>query len=153
MKSIIALVDFSDVTSKVVELAGDQAVAFDARVIVLHSVPEKPVVVGFGLASPVVMQPPTEDGVRQDYARLETIRDTLQQRGVDVLLEQLADGMAEKLMEECQIWKPDLIVVGSHHHCSVYKLFVGSFTSDVLEEARCPVLVVPGGVRIVNVGG
>jgi nucleotide-binding universal stress UspA family protein len=145
MKTIVALVDFSDITTKVLEYAGDQAVAFDARVILLHIVPQEPVVVGFGLASPVVMEPASEQGTKADYATLETLRDTLKQRGVDVLIEQLSEGCVDKLLEECRIWKADLIVVGSHHHSAVYKWFVGTFTSDVLAGACCPVLVVPGG--------
>ncbi len=146
MKSIVALVDFSDVTAQVVEKAGDQAVAFGARVIILHLVPEEPVVVGFGLASPVMMQPPSEQVVKNDYVSLESLSGALKQRGVDVLIEQLSEGTSEKLLEECRIWNPDLIVVGSHHHSQVYKLFVGTFTAEILGEARCPVLVVPSGL-------
>ncbi|MEO8353471.1 MAG: universal stress protein, partial [Chthoniobacteraceae bacterium] len=37
----------------------------------------------------------------------------------------------------------DMIVMGSHGHGSFYELLVGSVTSGVLRDARCPVLVVP----------
>ena len=144
MKTIVALVDFSDVTAKVLEHAGDQALAFDARVILLHVVPMEAIVVGFGLASPVISQAASGEGVKADYARLETLRDSLTQRGVNVLIEQLSEGTVEKLLEECRTWKAELIVVGSHHHSTVYKWFVGTFTSDVLGAASCPVLVIPG---------
>ena len=143
MKTIVALVDFSDVASKVVGRAGEQAKAFDARVILLHIVPQEAVVMGFGLASPVVLEAPTEQGIKTDYARLEVLRDSLTQSGVNVLMEQLTEGTVERLIEECRMWKADLIVLGSHHHSTVYNWFIGTFTADVLKSASCPVLVVP----------
>jgi nucleotide-binding universal stress UspA family protein len=145
MKTIVALVDFSDITSKVIECARAQAKAFDARVILLHIVPKEAVVIGFGLASPVVLQPPTAEGIETDYERLELLRDSLTQSQVDVLIEQLTEGTVEKLLDECRIWKADLIVVGSHHHSTIYNWFIGTFTADVLKAASCPVLVVPAG--------
>jgi nucleotide-binding universal stress UspA family protein len=143
MKNIVALVDFSDVTAKVLEQAGDQAKAFDARVILLHVVPKEPVVVGFGLASPVILQSATAEGIRKDYARLETLRGPLTERGVDVLVEQLTDGTVEKLMAECRMWNADLIVIGTHHRSPIYQWFMRSYTGDILQAAHCPVLVVP----------
>jgi nucleotide-binding universal stress UspA family protein len=143
MKTIVALVDFSDVASKVLEQAAEQAKAFDARVILLHVVPKEPVVMGFGLASPMVLEAPTELGIGTDLKRLEVLRDSLTERGVNVLMEQLTEGTVERLLEECRMWKADLIVLGSHHHSTVYNWFIGTFTADVLKSADCPVLVVP----------
>ena len=40
MKTIVALVDFSDVTSRLMEQVTKVAIPFDARVTLLHVVPE-----------------------------------------------------------------------------------------------------------------
>lgn len=143
MKTIVALVDFSDVAAKVLEQAAEQAKAFDARVILLHVVPKEPVVMGFGLASPMVMEAPTELVIGTDLKKLELLRDSLVASGVNVLMEQLTEGTVERLLEECRMWQADLIVIGSHHHSTVYNWFIGTFTADVLKSASCPVLVVP----------
>jgi nucleotide-binding universal stress UspA family protein len=143
IKTIVAVVDFSDITSKVLDWATEQAKAFDARVIILHIVPKEAVVVGFGLASPVVLQPPTAEGIKSDYERLVALGDSLTRSGVNVLVEQMAEGTVEKLLEECRMWKADLLVLGSHHHSTIYKWFIGSFTADVLKAAFCPVVVIP----------
>lgn len=37
-----------------------------------------------------------------------------------------------------------MVVIGSDLPSGFKRLFAGSFTEDVLHEARCPVLVVPG---------
>jgi nucleotide-binding universal stress UspA family protein len=143
MKTIVALVDFSDVASRVLEQAGEQAKAFGARVILMHVVPKEAVVIGFGIASPVVMEAPTEQRIKMDLEKLEVLRASLTERGVDVLMEQVTEGTAERLLEECRMWKADLIVLGSHHHSTVFKWFFGTFTTEVLKSANCPVLVVP----------
>jgi len=147
MKNIVALVDFSDVASKVLEQAAEQAKAFNARIILMHVVPKEPVVIGFGLASPVVLEKPTEQGIKADLEKLEALRDSLIKSGVDVLMEQMREGTVERLLEECRMWKTDLIVLGSHHHSTVYHWFIGSFTADVLKSASCPVLVVPAEIE------
>jgi len=143
MKTIVALVDFSDVASEVLEQAGEQARAFGARVILLHLVPKEPVVIGFGLAAPVVMESPTELGIKADLEQLESLGHSLIKSGVNVLVEQLREGTVERLLEECRMWKADLIALGSHHHSTVYNWFIGSFTADVVKSAECPVLVIP----------
>jgi nucleotide-binding universal stress UspA family protein len=58
-------------------------------------------------------------------------------------MEQLTEGTVERLLDECRMWKADLIVIGSHHHSTVINWLVGTYTADVLKSACCPVLVVP----------
>lgn len=143
MKTIVALVDFSDVTPRVVEQATKIGRAFDASVVLLHVVPEEPSVVEFGLASPTLMQPPSERKIEAHYQRLLDLRDSLASSGAKVSAQQLEEASVEKLMGTCLDLAADLIVVGSHHHSTLYNLIVGTFTGDVLKRAACPVLVVP----------
>ena len=42
MKTIVALVDFSDLTFKVLKQAHAQARAFDSEVVIMHVPPKKP---------------------------------------------------------------------------------------------------------------
>src|SRR5664279_6389888 len=60
MKTILALVDFSDVTAQVLAQAQDLAKAFGGRVIIMHVLKQEPVVLDVGLASPTVLRPPSE---------------------------------------------------------------------------------------------
>jgi nucleotide-binding universal stress UspA family protein len=144
MKTIVALVDFSDVTAKIVKHAGDLAKAFEARVILLHIVPRESIEVDPNLDSPVLLESVAEQDDSTDFAGLEALRDAVTQRGVKVAIERLTEGTVEKLLEECRTWTADLIVVGSHHHSTIYNWCVGTFTADVLHGASCPVLVIPG---------
>lgn len=143
MKNIVALVDFSDLTNRVVEQGSQVAKAFQGKLILLHVVPEQPGVVELGLASPTVMQPPSPEKIDAHLTRLLALRDTLTSSGVDVVVQQLEGVGVTKVLEQCRTLAADLILLGSHHHSALYQLFVGSFTSDVIKHATCPVMVVP----------
>lgn len=143
MKTIVALVDFSDVTATLLDQSVKIATAFGSPLVLLHIVPVQPSVVELGLASPTVMQPPSEKKIEAHYQKLLDLRDDLAAQGAKVSAKQLEEGSIDALMRMCGELGAELIVVGTHHHSSLYNLIVGTFTSDVLKRATCPVLVVP----------
>jgi nucleotide-binding universal stress UspA family protein len=143
MKTIVALVDFSDVTPCVVEQAALHARTYGAKLTLLHVVPSEPAVVEFGIASPTLLQPPSERRIESDYNQLLNLRDSLANSGVQVSAQQLEQADVIKLLDVCHSLEADLIVVGTHHHSTLYQFFIGSFAADVLKRAKCPVLVVP----------
>jgi nucleotide-binding universal stress UspA family protein len=147
MKTIIALVDFSDVTAQVVEQAKLHAQTFGARLILLHVVPAEPAVVEFGIASPTLLQPPSERRIEADYNQLLGLRDSLAASGVQVSAQLLEQADIGKVLDVCHNLEAELIVVGTHHHSTLYQFFIGTYTADVLKRAKCPVLVVPPAVE------
>jgi nucleotide-binding universal stress UspA family protein len=144
MKTIVALVDLSDLTFKVLKQAHQQAAAFHSEVIILHVVAKEPVVIDVGLVSPVVMQEPSAATVQQQYAQLLEMRDSLIKFGVNARVEQFAGAGIETVGAEIQRLQADLVILGSHQHSTLYKLLIGSVSDDLLKRAHCPVLVVPG---------
>ena len=143
MKTIIALVDFSDVTERVVEQASLHARTYGARLVLVHVVPSEPAVVEFGIASPTLLQPPSERRIEQDHQQLMNLRDSLANAGVQVSAQQLEQADVSKVLEVCHQLEADLIVIGTHCHSTMYQFFIGSYSADVLKRAKCPVLVVP----------
>ncbi|TLD68984.1 universal stress protein [Phragmitibacter flavus] len=145
MKTIVTLVDFSDVAFKVLKHAHDLALAFDSQVILLHVVPQEPVVVGFGIA-PTIMSAPSEDLIAVDTERLTEMQESLAKFGVKATTRQLQGATIDSVLDECEKLGAELIIVGSHKHGPLYNLFVGSITADILKRTHCPVLVVPHDV-------
>lgn len=143
MKTIVALVDLSDLTFKVLKQAHALASAFHSEVIILHVLGKEPVVMDVGIISPVVMQDPTPTVVKEQAEQLLEIRDTLIKYGVKARVEQLEDARVAAVLAETKRLNADLIILGSHHHSKIYHLLVGSEAADVLKHAHCPVLVVP----------
>jgi nucleotide-binding universal stress UspA family protein len=89
------------------------------------------------------MQPPSGEKIAAHLNKLLALRDSLTASGVNVAVQQLEGVGVGKVLEQCRTLEADLIVLGTHHHSALYHLFVGSFTSDVLKLAKCPVMVVP----------
>ncbi len=146
MKTIVALLDFSDVTPKVMTQSQEMARAFNANVILLHAVPDVPVVMDLGVASPTVRESASDLKKEADYARLIDLRDSLASSGVNVAVHQLEEGNLETIFAQCERLEADLIIVGAHHHSTLYNWLIGTCTTDVLKRAHCPVLVVPADV-------
>lgn len=144
MKTIVALVDFSDVTANVLKHAQALAEAFRSHVIILHGLQKRPVVVDMGVASPTMLQNLTPEEIEAQRAKLRKLSGPIAGAGIKVSIEQLPDATVESIVEEARRLKADVIIVGSHHHGTFYDLIVGSVTSGVLRRAACPVLVVPG---------
>lgn len=142
MKRIVALVDFSDMTFKLLKQAHQLASAFGSEVVLLHVVSPDPVVVDFGMA-PTVYRPPSPETIAAEGNRLAELQESMEKFGVRTSTRQIQGTRVEDLIEECQRLGADLIIVGSHGHGSLYNLLVGSITSQVLKSAPCPVLVVP----------
>ena len=128
MPTIVTLIDYSDITPSVIARAEQLAKALHSRVILIHVVPNKHA----GRTS-----------IEEDYKELTSIGNRLAKTGVNVLVEQLLDADMCKVLHECKTWDAEWIIIGSYQRSALYNWFVGSFGSDVLHKAHCPVVVVP----------
>lgn len=137
MKTILALIDFSDVSSKIVDYAQAMARAFGSEVVLVHVVPPEPLVVDF--APPAV--PPDMFQTRQQ--ELFAMRDSLIERGVRTKAQVLGGLLDETLLKQIGLLDPDIILMGSHGHGALYHLIVGSVTGSIIKNAARPVLVIP----------
>lgn len=143
MKTIVALVDLSDLTFRVLKQAHTLAKAFDSQVIILHVVAKELMVVDVGIVSPTIVQDPSPEVIQKHYAQLLEMRDSLVKFGVRATVQQLTGASVEVVLAETRKLAADLIILGSHHHSTFYNLLIGSVTDDVLKRAHCPVLVIP----------
>jgi nucleotide-binding universal stress UspA family protein len=142
-QNIVALVDFSDVTARIVEHTRALALTFSSNVVLMHGVPRQPGTVDIGIASPVVMRDPNSEEMEHDKTKLLEICASLSASGINVSAAQSDQITADSIVAESKWLEADLIIVGSHHHSALHDLFLGSMTRDVLQHATCPVLVIP----------
>ena len=72
---------------------------------------------------------------------LEKAKEKVRERGMmpEVVLE--SGVPSEKILEVAKDKNVDLIVMGSHGHTKLEKIFIGSVAERVIAEACCPVLV------------
>lgn len=143
MKTIVALVDLSDLAFEVLRQAGQFAKAFNSEVVILHVVPREPVMLEMNPLSPVSMRKPSQQVLGSHYAKLQGMRDALVRSGVHATIRQMVDVSSSGVLAETKNLQAGLIILGSHPHSTIYHLLIGSMADDVLKNAPCPVVVVP----------
>jgi len=137
MKTILALIDFSDVSPKILDQAEAHAKAFGGEVVLVHVVPPEPLVVDF---EPPAVPP---DLFRSRQQQLFVMRDRLIEHGIQATADLYGGLLLETVLEQIGLIAPDFIIMGSHGHGALYHLFAGSLTTGVIKHASRPVLVVP----------
>lgn len=149
MKTILAPIDFSAVSARIIGEAIALARAQQARLVLLH-VAYPPVVTDSDAGSRLSVQ---YAAVALETAgkRLARIRKRLRDEGHHVETIHEAGYPGERIVACAQRLPADYIVLGAHGHGAINELLVGSTTRRVLKAARCPVMVVPAaeapGVR------
>ena len=141
MKTILAPVDFSNISDAVVEQATLLARAVAGRVVLL-AVIQPPVVMSEYAAMMDIVEI-TAAGEKHAARQLERLEQRLQDTGVATDSVQAVGSPIGHILENAEKLKVDYIVMGSHGHTAFYDLLVGSTTHGVLMRAKCPVVIVP----------
>ena len=145
MKRIIAGVDFSPVTTAVLDTAATIATGVGCKLYLVHVAP------AFVADLKTVRVPQHERDfiaheLREEHRQLQALARELSQKGCDVeSLMVEGDSTVEKILDEAQRLEADLIVVGSHGHGAIYNLLVGSTSEGLLRKSAAAVLIVPAG--------
>jgi nucleotide-binding universal stress UspA family protein len=142
IKHILAAVDFSGVTDGVVDAAETLALVFASPVTFLHVEAPDPAFVGYE-AGPQHVRDNVARQTIEDHQRIIAVRESLQEAGVECHGLVVQGPTIEKILEEAERVRADVIVIGSHGHGMLYDLVLGSVSDGVTRKAKCAVLVVP----------
>lgn len=160
MKRILVPIDFSDATTRVIDLARQLARALGAEIHLVHvkelSAAATPGTLGYGLAGMPELAPmsgvpvPGLDPMPQPIPESEDQKSKLAlwqteiaQDGIKVTLHEPTGLVADEILDQADAIEADFIVMGTHGHGAMYHLLVGSATKGVLKHATRPVLLVP----------
>lgn len=142
MKSIIAAIDFSDVSQKVVSKAADIATLTGAKILVLHVAAPNPDFVGFE-TGPQTERDFRAESLSAEENRLNEIADQLKEAGL-IASSKLQEGpTTATILKEAVDANAEMIVIGSHGHGALFNLVAGSAALDLIKESDIPILVVP----------
>lgn len=145
MKTIVALVDFTEVTSKILKLAEQMSLALKSELVLLHIVPPVPVVSTLGADAPAIPEPPDKAELESHKAQLQDLLDSMIMAGVRGTALQFEGPVVETAAREVERMRADLVIMGAHHHNAFYNLLIRSVTSDMLKALPCPLMLVPAG--------
>jgi nucleotide-binding universal stress UspA family protein len=142
MPGIVVGIDGSHHSTRALEWALKEAALEHASLTVLtvHSVPVSP-----WTGSPVLMERDADDQEKMLQAAEELTRTVASQLGESrpdsITVRAISGYPSQELIDASK--DADMVVVGSRGGGGFAKLLVGSVTSQVVEHAYCPVVVVP----------
>ena len=141
---ILVPIDGSDTSMLAVSKASGMALAFGSRITLIHVVDNYPFI---GVGADYAL------GQNEYLAAATSSANAALARGVAALAaeglhsdQRVIDGhvVHEGIVDTAIAIGADLIVMGSHGRTGIEKLLLGSVTQRVLQDAKCPVLVVRG---------
>lgn len=137
---IVALVDFSDVTRKVIDFAASQAKTNGASLIILHVEPES----GEKLYHKIDQEERSRRAKMLwfEHSDLAAKAKELRELGVDVKPLLIEGPELKVILREVDELKPDLLVIGHHHHSAWFKLFNESVGEQLIENVTCPITLI-----------
>ena len=146
MKTILVPVDFSPATRAVLSAARKLADVTGDRVVLLHVVEPPVISTDYGLTLDMMHE--TLVAFRKTgEQQLAHLEQELATHEVEVSSRQVDGYPSAQILDQARRLRADYIVLGSHGHTAIYDLLVGSTTHTVLQNAPCPVLIVPPAPR------
>ncbi|GAB4537824.1 MAG: universal stress protein [Pleurocapsa sp.] len=142
MDNILAAIDFSDITSAVVDKAAEIAKCFTSKLWLIHIAAPDPDFVGYGTGPPSKRDWRAKT-LREEHRYIQEKALELEQSGIDVTPLLIQGATVETILQEATKLNADMIVIGSHGHGALHKALVGSVSEGVIRKASCPVLIVP----------
>ncbi len=145
MKTILAAIDLSPITHKVIEGAAKLASAMQAKIQLLYVVEPAAAYVPVGAAMDVITapMPVAPPDLTDAKARLEKLAAPLRASGLSVETCVTISLPVDEILEQTKSAGAELLVLGSHGHGAIYNLFSGSVVTSVLKQATVPVAVIP----------
>ncbi len=137
LNTVLVALDGSEIAEQVIQTLDDLAFSQDARVILCHVFPTPDSEIELPADRPQSESPTFS------YFHIEKQLQSYQEKlAVKSELELVTGDPAEEIIRLANIYKTELIVIGSRGLIGMKRIVQGSVSSQVVEEANCSVLVV-----------
>lgn len=137
LKTVLVALDGSEIAEQVIQTLQELLLPSNSKVILCHVFPPPE------SEMQLVADRPHSDLVEMSYLQVEKqLRYYQGQLKVDSDLELVNGDTAEEIIRLANIYKADLIVIGTRGLTGMKRIIQGSVSSQVLEDAQCSVLVV-----------
>ena len=146
MKTILAPVDFSSVTPRVVAQAGELAKALGATVELFHTIAPPVNVVTYDMPVEAFAKE-IEFAQEQALKKLGELKRTLEAQDLSCTTKFTQGHAVTAILDEARALPAAYIVMGSHGHGAVYEILAGSTTHGVLHRTPCPVVILPSAPK------
>lgn len=139
---ILAAIDFSPVTERLVEMSLRLARTSDIEITLLHVAAPDPDFVGFD-SGPEEVRDQVATEHRKEHHQIQALAERLRSADIDATGLLVQGGTVEAILKHAEKYEADIIMAGSHGHGAVYDLLVGSVSEGLVRGSNRPVLLVP----------
>jgi nucleotide-binding universal stress UspA family protein len=144
MKRILAAIDFSESTEKVIARAKKMTKESNGELLIVHSETLKSYL---SAITNELNQTPSMELIdtqkKKIEDRLKEIHDNLSKDGIKAECILMEGPTVDNILKEAEIFNADLIIIGSHKHGRFYNLLFGSVHKSLITLSTIPVLVIP----------
>lgn len=148
---ILVAIDLKTGTDHLLAEAQRYGRAFDAIVDIIHVASPDPEFIGYIKSDDPQEQDqidserePRAKALRNEHQQTQALATTLRTNGVRVDQALTVQGATiTMVIEEARRLNSNLIILGSHQHGALYRLWRGDTATEAVKLAPCPLLVVP----------
>jgi len=147
MKTIVAAVDFSSATPKVLNTAGRVSAAFGATLHLVHVIEPEPTYTAYGFTPEEfpAMYTFQAEARKRSARKLDELLGALPPEVEDARTHLLEGSPLSSISKYCDEVHADMVVLGSHGHGVLASLLLGSVAEGMVRKSRVPALIVPAG--------
>ncbi|MFN6483601.1 MULTISPECIES: universal stress protein [unclassified Nostoc] len=137
LNSVLVALDGSEISQRVIQALDNLALSKDSKVILCHVFPTPE------SEMELPADRPQSESPKFSYFQVEKQLQSYQEKlSIASELELVTGDPAEEIIRLANIYKTDLIIIGSRGLMGMKRIVQGSVSSQVVEEANCSVLVV-----------
>ena len=142
MKNILVIIDFKKNEELLINKSVELAKPFNSKIWLLHITAPDSDFVSYDVG-PQYIRDFRGIEIKKEHKQIQEYASRLKKEGID------ADGLLiqgtkiEMILEESKKLNIDLIITGHHKHSFFYKLFSESISSEIQNQSKIPVLIVP----------
>jgi nucleotide-binding universal stress UspA family protein len=142
MKTIIVAVDFSNITSSLIDNAAEIAKCHEARVYIIHVASPNPDFIG-NKVGPINERRSRVCELKKEKIELEKLALRLQKLGIEAIPLLIQGATAELILTQTQRLDAELLIMGSHGQGIALTALLGSTSYQVIKHVSCPVMLIP----------
>lgn len=157
MQKLLAAVDFSKITDRILDQAATMAKTLNTKLWVLHVTSDEAQAMSYEVTqhssySPEFIGLPGDvqlardlsaDEIKREHAHLLAVSSKLRSDGVDAQAILVKGDAAKLIIQKAGDLGVEMIILGSHGHGLLHKALLGSVSESVIRHACCNIMIVP----------
>ncbi len=148
MKKVLIAIDYNPTSETVINAGYELAKLMQAQVCLIHVISD---VSYYGMQYPAFMgydsfSIPVNYEIQENIVKVanDFVEIAAKHLNDTSVMTHVAEGeTSQAVLEYAKEWKADVLVMGTHSHSTLEKIFMGTVASSVMERTEIPVYMVP----------